>query len=177
MLVLKTPKFPFKINWLLDNILVLVFGHRCNYGHTEAKSLILCGPKIPNIYLGCGCTELVYYRNSGSIMENKGVSTKMGADNLAESTPNAPKSVSPICLPKPRSSEFQWKKASLGVPSPWIWGWMNVCPVSEILVLDRTEHERGKLRVVIKLSENCLRVAKESFSRIPVVLGYFDINQ
>ena len=30
---------------------------------------------------------------------------------------------------------------------------MNVCPVSEILVLD-TEHERRTIRVVIKLSEN-----------------------
>ena len=43
-------------------------------------------------------------------------STKMGADKLAETTPNAPK----ICLLKllSKSSEFQSKKALLGVHSP-----------------------------------------------------------
>ena len=43
----------------------------------------------------------------------------MGADSLAENTPNAPKFICPICLPKPKSLGFQWKKASLGVCSPW----------------------------------------------------------
>ena len=42
----------------------------------------------------------------------------MGADSLAENTPNAPEFISPICLPKPKSSGFQWKKSSLGVRSP-----------------------------------------------------------
>ena len=65
---------------------LMIMAPTTDYGHTEAKSLILCGPKIPNLYLGCGCTELVYYRNSGLIMENKGVSTKMGDENLAENT-------------------------------------------------------------------------------------------
>ena len=41
----------------------------------------------------------------------------MGADSSAENTPNAPKSICPICLPKPKNSGFQWKKASLGVRS------------------------------------------------------------
>ena len=41
----------------------------------------------------------------------------MGADSLAENTPNAPESICPICLPKPKSSGFQWKKASLGAHS------------------------------------------------------------
>ena len=45
-------------------------------------------------------------------------STKMGADRLAENTPNAPKLIYPIWLPKPKSLGFQWK-ASLGVRSPW----------------------------------------------------------
>ena len=49
-------------------------------------------------------------------------STKMGADKLDENTPNAPKFICPICLPKDKSSGFQWKMASLGVHSPW-----NVC--------------------------------------------------
>ena len=44
----------------------------------------------------------------------------MGADSSAENIPNAPKFIFPICLPKPKpkSLEFQWKKASLGVRSP-----------------------------------------------------------
>ena len=43
----------------------------------------------------------------------------MGADSLAENTPNAAEFNCPICLSKPKSSWFQWKKASLGVRSPW----------------------------------------------------------
>jgi hypothetical protein len=31
----------------------------------------------------------------------------MGADNLAENTPNAPEFICPIGLPKPKSSGFQ----------------------------------------------------------------------
>ena len=52
-------------------------------------------------------------------MENmdKGL-TKMGADSLAENTPNAPEFICPICLPKPKSSEFPQKRASLGFRSP-----------------------------------------------------------
>ena len=37
--------------------------------------------------------------------------TKMGADSLAENTPEF---ICPICLPKPKNYGFQWKKASLG---------------------------------------------------------------
>ena len=44
--------------------------------------------------------------------------TKMGAESLTENTPNAPEFICPICLPNPKSSGFQWKKASLGVRSP-----------------------------------------------------------
>ena len=47
--------------------------------------------------------------------------TKKGADSLAENNPNAPKFICPICLPKPKNSGFQWKKASLGVLSPCYW--------------------------------------------------------
>ena len=45
--------------------------------------------------------------------------TKMGADSAAENTPNAPEFICPICPPKPKSSGFKWKKASLGIRSPW----------------------------------------------------------
>ena len=34
----------------------------------------------------------------------------MGADSSAENTPNAPEFISPICLPKPKSSGFQEKR-------------------------------------------------------------------
>ena len=44
--------------------------------------------------------------------------TKMDADSMTE---NTPKIICPICLPKLKSLEFQWKKASLGVRSPWLW--------------------------------------------------------
>ena len=47
-------------------------------------------------------------------MENmdKGLTVPiMGADKLAENTPNI--------LPKPKRLGFRWKKASLGIRSPW----------------------------------------------------------
>ena len=50
-------------------------------------------------------------------MENmdKGLSTKTGADNLAENTPNASKHFSQKCLPKLKSFGF-FKKALSGCP-------------------------------------------------------------
>ena len=47
-------------------------------------------------------------------------STKMGADKLAENTPNAPKYICPICLPKPKSLGFL-KKAYTGCPLSVEW--------------------------------------------------------
>ena len=35
---------------------------------------------------------------------------KLGADSSAKNTPNATKSICLICLPKPKSLEFQWKR-------------------------------------------------------------------
>jgi hypothetical protein len=57
-------------------------------------------------------------------MENmdKGLTVPKWADSLAQKTPNALDFVCPICLPKPKSSGFQWKKASLGVRSLWTEG-------------------------------------------------------
>ena len=46
--------------------------------------------------------------------------TKMDADSSAKNTPKAPEFICSTCLLKPKSSEFQWKKASLGVRSPWL---------------------------------------------------------
>ena len=49
----------------------------------------------------------------------------MGADSSAENTPNVPKFICPICLPKPKSLGFRWKKSSLGVRSPWAESWKD----------------------------------------------------
>ena len=47
-----------------------------------------------------------------------------GADSLAENTPNAQEFICPICLPKPKSSGFQWKKYFIylgnGINLKWI---------------------------------------------------------
>ena len=40
-----------------------------------------------------------------------------GTDSLAENAENAPEFIYPICLPKPKSSGVQWKKALLGIRS------------------------------------------------------------
>ena len=37
-------------------------------------------------------------------------STKMDADSLAKNTPNAPISICPICLPKPKNLDFNEKR-------------------------------------------------------------------
>ena len=52
-------------------------------------------------------------------------SAKIGAYKSAENTPNVQKFIGPNCLPKPKSLEFWWEKASLGVRSPWSWWWMS----------------------------------------------------
>jgi hypothetical protein len=59
--------------------------------------------------MGCGIKGLVFCRNNGGIMETMDIGqgthcTKMGADSLAENTPEL---ICPIWLPKPKSSEFQ----------------------------------------------------------------------
>ena len=72
--------------------------------------------KIPNKYLGCGYKGSVFCRNNSWIMENMDKGMRMGADSLAENTPNAPEFICPICLPKPKSSGFQWKKGFIGRP-------------------------------------------------------------
>ena len=52
-------------------------------------------------------------------MDKEQTVPKGGADSLAENTPNAPKFICPICLSKPKSFEYRWKKVSSGVCSPW----------------------------------------------------------
>ena len=67
--------------------------------------------------------QWLYYARTTDTRRLNGQGThyaKMGADSLAENTPNAQEFICSICLPKPKSSGFQWKKASLGVRSPWV---------------------------------------------------------
>ena len=49
---------------------------------------------------------------------DRGLTTKMGADNLTENNPKTSEFICPICLPKPKSSRFHWKKTSMGIGSP-----------------------------------------------------------
>ena len=53
-----------------------------DYGHMEAKFLILCCP-------------------------NSNPNPKMGANSSTENTKNAPEFIGPICLPNPKKSGFQ----------------------------------------------------------------------
>ena len=68
-------------------------------------------------------------------MENKdkGLTVQNGCIHisLAENTPNAPEFIYPICLPKPKTSGFQRKKASLGVHSPWPKSYKNFVNLNE----------------------------------------------
>ena len=61
--------------------------------------------------MGCGYKGLAFCRNNVEYGKHgQGTHcTKLSADSLAEITPNAPESICPICLAKPRNSRFQWK--------------------------------------------------------------------
>ena len=65
------------------------------------------------IYLGFIC---VRPENQNHVTSDQ---WQNSADNSAENTPNAPKFIRPICLSKPKNLGFHWRKASLGVRSPW----------------------------------------------------------
>ena len=83
-------------------------------------------------------------------------STEMGADKSAENTPNAPKFICPICLPKPKSLEFWWKKASLGVRSPY-WS-ISYGVLASIMLFMWTNN--GNLFRIFTLHENNFREFK-----------------
>ena len=77
----------------------------------------------PQKILGFGYKGLVFCRNNGWLMENmdKGLTVpKWVLINQPKIPPNAPKFIFPNCLPKPKNFVFWWKKASLGVCSPWL---------------------------------------------------------
>ena len=61
--------------------------------------------------MGCGYKGLVFCRNNGKPGQGTHYG-KIGSDSLAENTSNVPEFICPICLYKPISSGFQWKKAS-----------------------------------------------------------------
>ena len=72
---------------------------------------------IPNKYLGCEYKSLVFFRNNDWIMEkmDKGLTVpKWVLNSSAENSPNAPKLICPICLPKFKSLGFQRKKGIIG---------------------------------------------------------------
>ena len=79
---------------------------------------------IRNQYLGFGYKGIVFCRSNCWLSEKMDkeltVPKWVLIHSSAENTPNAPEFICPICLPKPKSSGFQWKKASLCVRSPWI---------------------------------------------------------
>ena len=78
--------------------------------------------------------------------------TKMSADKLFENTPNAPKVICPNCLPKPK---FGWKKASLGVRSPWLWWRCRIIQKTEYYRICRLHNTylqgQGHLHLVIAI--------------------------
>ena len=78
--------------------------------------------------------------------------TKMGADKLFE---NTPKFICPNCLPKPKSLGFWWKKASLGVRSPWLWWRCRIIQKTEYYRICRLHNTylqgQGHLHLVIAI--------------------------
>ena len=96
----------------------------CMIFHTVQISFNAVPIQIPitNNYLGCGYKALVFCRNNGGIMENmdKGLTTKMGADCLAENTQlKCPKKFRSNLSPQAQKFEIFEKKVFLGVRSPW----------------------------------------------------------
>ena len=87
-----------------------------NYGHTMAKSLIICGPDSNlKSQINIFDLDLVFCENNGWLMENmdKGLTVpKLVLINWTK-IPQMPKKI----LPKPKSLGFRWKEASLG--GPW----------------------------------------------------------
>ena len=69
----------------------------------------------------------------------------MGADKSAENTPNAPKFICLNCLPKPKSLEFRWKKASLDVRSPCLCPLNQSDPISSVKI-----EELSRLKIRLK---------------------------
>ena len=65
------------------------------------------------IYLGFIC---VRPENQNHVTSDQ---WQNSAYNSAENTPNAPKFISPICLSKPKSLGYHWKKASSGIRSQY----------------------------------------------------------
>ena len=117
------------------------------------KYLLLKNSNPNPKYLGCGYKGLVFCRNNGWIMENieKELTVqKRDADILAK---KAQKFICPICLP--RSSVIQWKKASLGVRSPWFrkcrkvqfCAWFSTCDFGWICIQkDEKQMPESRLR-------------------------------
>ena len=67
-----------------------------------------------------------FCRNNDCIMENidkRLTVPKWALIVLTKIPPNAPEFICLICLPNAKRFGFQWKKASMGICSPWIKSW------------------------------------------------------
>ena len=98
----------------------------------------------------------------------------MGADKLAKNIPNAPKSICPNCLPKPKILRFRWKKALLGVCSlcslcnsfydhitfskgtVFLSDDLTVCTIPENLTIDNDSSNQGSIDYIATPNHNTL---------------------
>ena len=86
-----------------------------DYGHTMAKSLILCGPNSnsnPNKYLGFGSKGLVFCRNNYWLMENmdKGLTVPKWVINCLKIPQMAQNLSAQIVCPSPDVWDFDEKR-------------------------------------------------------------------
>ena len=99
------------------------YGNNTDYGHTKAKSLILCSPaqiqiSIPYEYLECGYKGLFFCRNNGWIMEimDKGTHCTKKGLIVQPKIPEMPQNLSVQFVCQPRKFSILMKKGFTGRP-------------------------------------------------------------
>jgi hypothetical protein len=131
-----------------------------DYGHTMAKSLILCGLKSnPNKYLGCGYEGLVFCRNNGRLMENtdKGLTVSKWVLINWTKMPQMPQYLSAqIVCRSLNILDFNEKKASLGVRSPWFWGCFLQDFFRSLLIFQKVPNTRAISQIVQRIEKDSL---------------------
>jgi hypothetical protein len=82
--------------------------------------VVLIQIPIPNKYLGFGYKDIVLCRNNGSLLNGKHGQgthiTKMGADNSAKNTPNAPQNCLSTLSAQAQKFGILMKKGFIGRP-------------------------------------------------------------
>ena len=107
-LLQQLPKLEFSFSTFLKCLGLNMKALRSGHGHTMARFQFFVAEiqiPIPNKLSAFGFEGLILGKNNGSLIENMDIgthSTKMGADKSAKNTPNVPKFICPICLPKPK---------------------------------------------------------------------------